>query len=78
MGEGCIMIEYTNVKNLLWLNEEKTAIGCLVIFPSISEDFIPFAASSYDTTDHGIEIFNRAILGEFGDIQEYQEQLNKE
>lgn len=35
------------------------------------EEFLPFSATNYDSTDYGRELYQRAKDGEFGDILPY-------
>lgn len=35
------------------------------------EEILPFAATPYDPHSHGVELYNRALAGEFGQIAEY-------
>ncbi len=62
-------MNYTEVTNLKWSSEEKKAIDCSVL----SEQFglIPFTASSDDPEQHGVEIYNRCIAGDFGPIADF-------
>lgn len=62
-------MKYSTVTNLKFIDKEQKHIGCTVNFVGLGE--IPFTASSEDTTKHGIEIYNRAINGEFGSIEQY-------
>lgn len=62
-------MEYTTVKNLSW-NREHNAIDCLVNFVALGE--VNFHATPWDTVAYGVEIYNRCIAGEFGEITEYE------
>ena len=59
---------YTQVKNPVWANAEKTLLDCLVTFETLGE--VPFTASLNDT-DYAYEIFIRCSAGEFGPVGEY-------
>lgn len=61
-------IEY--VKNPQWANSEQTVINVIVKFGEIEQE-IPFTASKDDIELHGIELFYRALQGDFGIISEY-------
>ena len=63
-------MNYTTVTDLTWANQEHTAIDCRVKFDKFN-DTLPFTASGNDTESHGVEIFNRAAGGEFGEIGDY-------
>lgn len=62
-------MEYTNVTNLKWANEEHSMIECVVDFVKFGPS--PFGAIKGDLEPHGQEIFNRCVSGEFGPIAEY-------
>lgn len=61
-------MEYTTVKTPVWANQEKTLIDCVVYFTKLGE--VPFTASPNDLP-HSVEIFNRCVAGEFGQIGEF-------
>lgn len=60
-------MKYTNVKNLQYT--ESGMINMLVNFEGIGE--VPFTASSDDTEAHGVELYTKAIAGDFGEIAPY-------
>ncbi len=64
-------MKYKIVKNLKWANEEHTIINCDVDFDDLIEEFVPFSATADDMYEHTKEIFNKAINGDFGEIEEY-------
>jgi hypothetical protein len=64
-------MKYKMVKNLKWANEEHTIINCDVDFDDLIEEFVPFSATADDIYEHTKEIFNKAINGDFGEIEEY-------
>jgi hypothetical protein len=57
-------------KNPKWANKQKTLIDLIVRFEEIDED-LPFTANQNDPEQHGRELFEKAISGEFGTIEEY-------
>lgn len=61
-------LEYAN--NPVWHNAEGTSIHLTVKFAEFNEEF-PFAANSYDSMPHGVDLYNRAKAGEFGEIAPY-------
>lgn len=63
-------MNYTTVTNLIWANQEHTAITCQVKFEKFGNP-LPFTASLNDSESHSVEIFNRAAGGEFGAIGAY-------
>jgi hypothetical protein len=64
-------MKYKTVKNLKWVDENHTKIDCEVDFDDLIEEFVPFTADPNDITEHGKEIFAKAVAGEFGTIVEY-------
>jgi hypothetical protein len=64
-------MNYKTVKNPKWANAEHTFINCEVDFDDLREEFVPFTASKDDVEAHSIEIFNRTVKGDFGEITEY-------
>lgn len=64
-------MQYTQVKNPKWATEDHSSIECDVVFPSISNEFVPFCANPNDLYDYSKDIFQRCLSGEFGPISEY-------
>ena len=58
-------IEY--FKKPVWANAEHTSINMLVKFEEFTEE-LPFNACSTDCEAHGVELFNRALASEVGEI----------
>jgi len=58
-------LEYA--KNPIWNNAEETSILLTVKWEEFNEEF-PFSACSYDVESYGVDLFNRAKTGEFGEI----------
>lgn len=69
-------MNYTNVTNLKWANQEHTLIDCEVTFETIGT--VPFTATPNDTEEHGRDIYTRAIAGEFGSIAEWTPPTTEE
>lgn len=61
-------IEY--FKDPIWANTEHTAINMVVKFEEFDTE-LPFNASPTDCEEHGVELFNRAVALEVGEIQPY-------
>lgn len=68
---------YSNVKNLKWADANNTILNCTVNFDSIGNN-IPFTTSINSDTDYGQEIFQNALNGDYGTIQPYNRDINKE
>lgn len=65
------MTIYSNVKNPVWANVEKTAINCTVDFDSINEKEVPFTAVEFGDYEHSNKIFAECLSEQYGIIGEY-------
>ena len=65
-------MQYTEIKNPKWGNEEKTSIDCLVSFGYQNVNFIPFTAVPQGDFPYTHEIYARCLSGEFGEIGQYE------
>lgn len=63
-------LEYA--KDPVWANNQGTTINLTVKWAEFNEEH-PFGATSYDTEPHGVDLFNRAVAGEFGEVSPYIE-----
>ena len=52
-----------------WASAEHTNIVVYITVSGLGE--IPFGASKADPEPHGVDLYNRCIAGEFGEIAEY-------
>ena len=68
-------LEYA--KNPVYGNAEGTSIMLIVKWEEFNEE-MPFTATSYDTMAHGVELYNRAKTGEFGEVSPYVAQIATE
>jgi hypothetical protein len=59
----------TNPRNLIWSDESGDSVDLIVDIEGVGE--APFTASKNDPEPHGRELFERAVSGEFGAIQDY-------
>ena len=64
-------LEYA--KTPVYGNAEGTSILLTVKWQELNEE-LPFAATSYDTMPHGVDLYNRAKAGEFGEVDPYVAQ----
>lgn len=64
-------MKFNNAKNLIWANQEHTAINLEVDFDHLEEEYVPCTVSLDDAYEHIKELFLKAINGDFGDIAEY-------
>jgi hypothetical protein len=64
------MLTIESATNPIYANEEGTAVELQVKFEEFNE-ILPFGATSYDPLPYGVELYNRALAGEFGPIAPY-------
>ena len=66
---NCILID---AKNPQWFNAEHTLIEVDALWQHLeSEGYFPFLANPNDVEAHGVDLYNRCVAGEFGEIAEY-------
>lgn len=66
-----MIIEYTNARNPVWANAQQTTIDIEVNFEHLDEEYVLFTADPLDVEAHSVEIYNRAVAGDFGAIADY-------
>lgn len=66
-----MIIKYTDVRNPVWANAGQTRIDIEVNFDHLDEEYVLFTADPSDVEAHGVEIYNRAVAGDFGAIADY-------
>lgn len=59
------MLTIVSAHSPVFSDESQQAIALVVKFEEFNEE-IPFNATSYDSMPYGVELYNRAISGEFG------------
>ena len=64
------MFTFHYAKNPIWNDAEGNSIYLTVKWEEFNEE-MPFGACSYDPEPHGVDLFNRAKDGEFGEIAPY-------
>ena len=64
-------ITYTDARNPRWADIGQTYIELEVNFDNLEEEYVPFAANPNDSMAHGVEIYNRAVAGDFGEVGAY-------
>ena len=64
------MLTIQSATNPVYANSEGTNITLQVKFEEF-EEVMPFGATSYDSMSYGVELYNRAVVGEFGPIAPY-------
>ena len=55
-----------------WSNYEQTQIDLMVDFDELDEVFVPFTASANDKEPHGPYLYERAVAGDFGEIEPFR------
>jgi len=64
-------ISYTDARNPQWGDAGKTFVNVEVNFDHLDDEYVPFSANPLDTMAHGVEIYNRAVAGDFGAVADY-------
>jgi hypothetical protein len=64
------MLTVQYAKKPVFSNAQQTLISLVVKFEEFDEE-LPFTADPTDCVAHGVEIFNRALAGEFGRVGAY-------
>lgn len=66
-----------SARNPRWSDQEHSAIILSVVFKGSESVYgeLPFAASANDSEPHGVELFQRAVAGEFGEVQEPTKEM---
>ncbi len=62
-----VKIEILSVRNPQWVNDDHSAINCLIKTNTLCRE-VSFTASPYDPEPHGREIFAKCVAGEYGVI----------
>jgi len=61
-------IEYA--KNPIWNDSENQSILLTVKFSEFNDE-LPFTATPYDDMPYGVELFDNAVAGVYGEISPY-------
>ena len=59
-----------SVKKPKWANNEKTLIDVTITVEGMDGEF-PFTANLDDTLEHGRELFQKCVAGNYGKIEDY-------
>ena len=62
-------LEYA--KNPQWASENSNSIILTVKWKEFNEEYL-FCATSYDIYQHGVNLFNKAKAGDFGEVKAYK------
>lgn len=63
-------IDVLTARELAWVDATQTRVNMVVQFAHLHEG-VPYTAASDDPEEHGRDLFDRAVAGEFGEIVEY-------
>ena len=66
------MFTFEYAKNPKWNSNDGQQIFLVVKWEEFNEEH-PFNATSYDPMPYGVDLYNRAKAGEFGEIAPYTE-----
>lgn len=72
-----VKTEILSVRNPQWVDENRTAINCLVRTNTFHQE-VPFTASPHDSEAHGRDTFARCLAGEFGEIAPMEPKLSEQ
>jgi hypothetical protein len=64
------MLTLQYAKNPIWFGNDRQQINLTVKWFEFNQEH-SFTATSFDSEQHGVDLFNRAKSGEFGDIENY-------
>ncbi|RXT70636.1 phage tail protein [Pseudomonas syringae] len=61
-----------SARNPYWSSQARTTIELMVAFEGLVDTHgeLPFTASPHDPEPHGVELYERALAGEFGPVQD--------
>jgi hypothetical protein len=60
-----------SASNPVWGDAAQTIITLDVVFAELGSGPVPFTASAHDVTEHGRDLHERAMAGEFGPVAPY-------
>lgn len=64
------MLNIESATNPIYANADQTLITLQVKFAEFDE-VLPFGATPNDSMPYGVELYNRAVAGEFGEVAPY-------
>jgi hypothetical protein len=64
------MLTIESATNPIYANAEGTCIMLQVKFEEFAE-VLPFGATPHDPMPYGVELYNRAVAGEFGSVEPF-------
>lgn len=66
-------MKYSTAHSPKWIDSTHTAIDLFITFDELGE--VPFRATPNDIETHGVDIFNKAVAGDFGPVAEFIEDI---
>jgi hypothetical protein len=63
-----LTIEYA--KNPVYVTEQNDEIDLIVKFIEIADE-LPFTATPFDIEPYGVELYNNAVAGQYGEVAPY-------
>lgn len=64
------MLTVVSAHSPVYSAEDQQGVSLMVKFEEFNEE-LPFTATSHDPMSYGVELYNRAISGEFGPIADF-------
>jgi|AGFT01.1.fsa_nt_gi Caudovirales tail fibre assembly protein. len=64
-------LQFDDVRNPIYANENKTAINCEVLFRHLPGEYVPFTATPDDPQAWGRDIFAQCDRRKWGDVSPY-------
>jgi len=65
------MFTLISATNPIYKSEDQQQINLTVEFAEFPNEPMQFNATSFDTEPHGVDLYNRAKAGEFGEVGAY-------
>jgi hypothetical protein len=72
--KGKTMLTIVSAKNPAYATADGSCISLMVKFEEFEEE-LPFGATPHDPHPYGVELYNRALVGEFGPIAPFVEPM---
>lgn len=60
-----------SARNPKWADYAQTRINIEVDFDHLDDEYVEFTADPNDAEAHGVDIYNRAVSGEFGPVADF-------
>lgn len=72
-----MIVKIKDAKNPVWLDAKNIYLGIDVNFHELGDidEYYPHTTAAFADTKHGLELYHRAVNGEFGEIAPYVEPV---